>query len=590
MAMGCLLAVCFCGVPAVARPTFTAVGTQGMVASDSEFASRAGCEVLKAGGNAVDAAVATSLALCVARPFSTGLGGGGFMMVRLGDTGDVYVLDYRECAPAAATPDMYVKARAASPDGPPASQYGGLAAGVPGLPAGLQAALERFGSRPLGELIEPARRLAAEGFPVDRSYLAAAKDLREEVARYPGLRKIAAGTQRTFLVGREDPRRRAGMPAPQATPPTLPGNREDLAEGMIVRQPELAAALELIGRQGVDEFYRGRIAKAIVEAVRAAGGIMTVEDLAGYKPVWREALRTRYRDRYEVLLMPPPSSGGVAIAETLNILEHWDLAAIHQRDVGLAAHLTVEAVKHAFADRARYLGDADFARVPIARLTDKDHAARLAARIREAAVSAVDAYGSAPRDDAGTTHFCVADRRGNVVSVTETINTEWGCLVMAEPWGIVLNNEMDDFDVEPGKPNAYNLLQSTANAVGPGKRPLSSMSPTIVLADGKPVLVVGASGGPRIISGTLQVLVNVLDYGLGLDEAVARPRFHHQWQPNEVYRNDYAADDPVVVGLRDRGHKISRRRLGAIVLALRIEPGRFTGASDPRKGGRPAGY
>ncbi len=544
---------------------FTAHGKQGMVASDSAYASRVGCEVLKSGGNAVDAAVATSLALAVTRPFSTGLGGGGFMMVRLAN-GDVFVLDARETAPAAAKPDMFVSARAASPDAPRASQYGGLAAGVPGLLAGHQAVLERLGTRTLRELVEPARLLAANGFTVDESYLDAASGVARDIAGQPGLRTMTAALQRQFLIG-----------------------DAKLAPGVTLKQPELASTLAAIGRDGAAAFYRGPIGEAIVRTVHSTGGIITAADLAGYQPVWRKPLRVRYRERYELLLMPPSSSGGVAMAETLNILEGWDLAGIRSRDPGLAAHLTVEALKHAFADRARHLGDADFVRVPLERLTGKAYAADLARRIREDRAGEPDKCGTIP-DDAGTSHYCVADRWGNVVSATETVNTSWGCLVVVEPWGFVLNNEMDDFSAEPGRANAYNLQHSEANAVAAGKRPLSCMSPTIVLDGGKPVLAVGASGGPRIITGTLQVIMNVVDYHMSLGDAVAQPRFHHQWQPNEVSRNDYAADSDVVRGLEKRGHTVSGKNRGAVVQALLIGPDGFIGASDPRKGGQPAGY
>ncbi len=549
-----------------AESSFVAVGTHGMVASDCPYASQAGCEVLQAGGNAVDAAVATSLALSVTRSFSMGLGGGGFMMVRKVD-GQVFVLDYRESAPAASTADMYTKARAKAPDGPAPSQYGGLAAGVPGLLAGHKAVLERLGTRPLSVLAASAHKLAADGFAIDKSYVHAANAVRADLAKYPSLNATTKTWQHTFL-----------PPEGQLTP------------GTIIKQPGLAAALELIAEQGTDAFYHGQIANDLAATVQKAGGIMTVEDLAAYRPIWREPLQIRYRDRYDVLLMPPPSSGGVAIAEMLNILEQWDMADVRRRDPGLAAHLTVEAMKHAFADRARLLGDADFAKVPVARLIGKEHGRQLAARIHEDRVSQPDDYGWIPGDDAGTSHYCVVDRWGNVVSATETINTLWGCLVVVEPWGITLNNEMDDFQAEPGRSNAYNLQQSEANAVAPHKRPLSSMSPTIVVEDGRPVLAVGASGGPRIITATLQALMNVVDYWMTVGPAVASPRLHHQWQPNEVYRNSFPADGPVVKGLLARGHIVSGTSKEAIVQAITIEPARLSGASDPRKGGKPAGY
>jgi len=552
---------------AARRPDFVAEGTRGMVASDSPYASQVGCEVLKAGGNAVDAAIATSLALSVTRPFSTGLGGGGFFMVRLGATGEVFCLDYRERAPAAAAPDMYVKARAASQDGPPPSRFGGLAAGVPGLLAGQKALHARFGTRPLSELIEPARRLAEKGFAADSSYVGAARGVRNTLAKYPSLQSWTAAFQHRFRI-----------------------NDPDLAPGSLVTQPELAAALALIAREGINAFYRGRIAEALVQAVRARGGIMTARDLADYQARWREPLRVDYRNRFEVLLMPPPSSGGVAVAEMLNILEHWDLAQVRREDPALAAHLMVEAAKHAMADRAELLGDPDFSQIPVDHLVDKKYAHKLTNRIRPDRTSEPTAYGSRFPDDDGTSHYCVADRWGNVVSATETINTDWGSLVWVESWGIVLNNEMDDFTVEPGRPNAYNLLQSEANAVGPLKRPLSSMSPSIVVEKRRPALVLGGSGGPRIITAVLQVMVKVLDCRMPLGQAVSSPRWHHQWQPNELYRNEYSGDDPVVTGLAARGHVVSARKRSAVVQAIRIEKGRFIGASDPRKGGKPAGF
>lgn len=553
--------------PVLRASEWTAIGHQGMVASDSVFASQAGAAILRKGGNAVDAAVATSFALSVTRPYSMGLGGGGFMMVRLGATGEVFVLDYRERAPVAATPGMFVQARDGDPEGPAPSEYGGLAAGVPGLVAGHEAALKRLGTKSMRDVLEPAVRLAADGFAVDGHYCAVVRDCLDDMARQPRLAEIGRDLQRTYLFGGRTPR-----------------------PGAILRQPELADCLRALQGQGAVAFYRGAVAEAIVRANRAAGGVLSLADLAGYAPTWREPLRVRYRNRFEILLMPPPSSGGICLAETLNILEQWDLAAVRRRDESLAAHLTIEALKHAFADRAALLGDADFVDVPVARLTGKAYARELASNIREEAVAEVAAYGVQLKD-AGTSHFSVVDRWGNVVACTETINTGFGSWVVVPEYGIVLNNEMDDFTAEPGKPNAFGLTQSSRNAVAPGKRPLSSMSPTIVLRDGRPVLALGASGGPRIITGTLQVLLNVVEFDLPIGEAIERPRFHHQWLPNVVYRNQFAADSPVIKGLERRGHRISADREGAVVQAVQLLPdGRLVGASDPRKGGRPAGY
>ena len=543
---------------------WVAVSEYGMVASDSPHASEAGARILRLGGNAIDAAAATALALGVTRPYSAGLGGGGFLMVRLGDTGEVHLLDYRECAPGASTPDMFVRARAADPEFSP-SMYGGLAVAVPGHLAGHAALLERFGSKPLYLIVEPAAELAEQGFPIDEHYRSVALDMLKTSEKSAKLKEISAGLRERLLFG-------------GTIPPV----------GTRLVQPEMAQTLRAIGEHGPNVFYRGPIGEAIVRTVRRHGGLMTMEDLARYKPVWREPIRAKYRS-YEVLLMPPPSSGGICIAQTLNILEHWNLASLRREDPGLAAHLTVEALKHAFADRARHLGDADFVEVPIEKLTSEAYAAELAKKIRLDGVSEANSYGWHLDDDHGTTHFCVADRWGTVVAATETINLTFGSLLVAEGTGIVLNDEMDDFTAEPGKPNAFGLRQSAQNAVAPYKRPLSSMSPTIVLQDGKPVLAVGASGGPRIITGTLQVMLNVIEYGMPVGDAIEQPRLHHQWQPNVVYRNRFSPDDSVIAGLAKRGHEISSQRREATVQALQIRDGKYIGASDPNKGGLPVG-
>lgn len=547
-------------------------GLAGMVASDSVHASRAGADVLRSGGNAIDAAVATSLALAVTRPYSTGLGGGGFYMIRLGRTGEVFVLDARECAPAAATPDLYTKSRERWPDAPPLSRFGGLAVAVPGLLAGHGVLLERFGSRPLKDLAEPARALAENGFEIDEDFRGAIGGTLDQIERHAGLSERTAGLRRGLLFDGRVPE-----------------------VGAVLVQPQLARTLQQIAARGVNHFYTGEMAAELIRTIQRDRGVMTADDLAQYRPVWREPIRVQYRRRFELFLMPPPSSGGVCIAEMLNILERWDLRAVRREDPGLAAHLIVEAMKHAFADRAAFLGDADHATVPVQRLTGKAYAGRLAERIDVRATAGPSAYGDAGSesglpDDGGTSHYCVVDRWGNVVSATETINTGFGSLLYAEGLGIVLNNEMDDFTTEPGQVNAYGLRQSDANLVGPHKRPLSSMSPTIVQKDGRPFLVVGGSGGPRIITAVLQVLLNVVEYDFEIGDAVSAPRSHHQWQPDALYRNDYAAEDPAIGGLKRRGHQISDQKRGAVVQAIRIDDTGLTAASDPRKGGQPDGF
>ncbi len=548
-----------------AEPDWLVTGKNGVVASDSEYASRAGLEILQAGGNAIDAAVAVSFALGVTRPYSTGLGGGGFLVAYFRD-GRILVQDCRETAPAAATRDMFARPSEASPGSPLPSLYGHLAVAVPGLLAGRCQALAQQGTMPLARVIAPAIRLAESGFPVDRHYLDSAEGVRTAYERYPQLKELCPYVYRTHL-----------------------GNGELPPVGKILVQPELARLLAEIARHGPDFFYRGPVAKAIAREMKRHGGLVTEADLAAYRVRERKPLLSTYRG-YGLIGMPPPSSGGIALAEALNILEAVDFPAVRRRDAGLAAHYQVEALKHAFADRARWLGDDDFVAVPTTRLTSKAYAQALAAQLRPSTKSDAESYGRMViPDDAGTSHFCVVDRLGNAVSSTETINTSFGSLAAVAEWGLILNNEMDDFVSEPGKPNAYGLIQSPNNAIAPGKRPLSSMSPTIVVKDGSPYLLLGASGGPRIISSVLNVFLGVTEFSLPLEQAIMLPRPHHQWRPDLVY---FDANPPAKLEqtLRQRGHQISdRRKTGIVQAILRTESG-WNGASDPRKGGKPAGY
>lgn len=547
-------------------PPWIARGRSGMVASDSPAASRIGADVLRAGGNAFDAAVATSLALAVARPQSTGLGGGGFLVAYVAQERRFVVLDFRETAPAAATPQRYAALHRAKGDGPSPSVYGGNAVGVPGQLAGLTGILKRFGAKPLGELTAPAIGLAESGFVVDESYRRACEEALKDFDKWPQLKQQHLRLYATLLGN--------------GTPPEV---------GEKIKRPDLARALRLIAERGPDAFYDGPIGQAIVTAAQEAGGTLTPDDLRSYRIREREPIRARFGE-YEIVSMPPPSSGGVCIAETVHILQSTairsDLHPVHDYP-----HALVEAMKHAFADRARWLGDSDFADIPLDRLTSLSYAAERARRIHSGKTLEAGEYGSpeSPPEDGGTSHFCVADRFGNVVALTETINGPFGSLVVAEPFGIILNNQMDDFLTVPGQANLYGLRQSRANLVGPGKRPLSSMSPTIVLKDGRPVLALGASGGPRIITAVLQVMLNVIKLDMPLDQAMSAVRIHHQWQPDEVY---FDRDPPaaLVASLKAAGHKISDERKGAAVQAIRFLPdGTMLGASDPRKGGRPAG-
>lgn len=549
-----------------ARP-WVATGTQGMVASDSLYASQAGVQVLRAGGNAFDAAAAVSFALAVARPESTGLGGGGFLIARLAGDGRIVLLDFRETAPAGAKPDMYVEAGRDDPAGPPPSRYGHLAVAVPGLLAGRVQMLEAYGTRSLAEVIAPAIRLAHEGFEVDQHYVKACAGVLERYREYPRLVDSCGYVYQVHL--REGVLRR-------------PGDR--------LVQPELARLLEAIATEEAEFFYRGPVAAAIEREMRAHGGVVRAGDLAAYRVTAnRQPIVSTYRG-YTVIGMPPPSSGGICLAQTLNILETVDLPGIWQRDPSLGQHYVIEALKHAFADRARWLGDSDFTAVPVRLLTSKTYARQLARGIAPLRCQDVDTYGAdVIPDDAGTSHFCVVDRWGNYLVSTETINTSFGSLAAVGEWGLILNNEMDDFAAEPGRGNAYGLVQSARNAVAPGKRPLSSMSPTIVLRNDQPYLLLGASGGPRIISSVLNVLLGVTDFGRSLPQATEALRVHHQWRPDEVFW-DRSPPDPLVRDLTARGHRGSKQRRTGMVQAILVDGAGLIGTSDPRKGGVPLGH
>ncbi len=547
-------------------PLWIARGKTGMLASDSPEASRIGADVLKSGGNAFDAAAAVSFALAVARPQSTGLGGGGFMVAYLAKGNRFLALDFRETAPSSATPERYAKLFAERGNGPSPSVYGGNAVAVPGQLAGLAEINQRFGTRSLAELVRPAIELAETGFVVDEHFRQACRDVLGDFEKWPALKKHAKLLD-VVLVNNQPP-----------------------AVGHKLKRPGLAKALGLIAERGPAAVYDGPIGRAMVDAVQVAGGTLTTADLQAYRVREREPIHLRYvYGGYDMVSMPPPSSGGVCLVEILNILQACSLRSdIHP--VEGRAHVLVEAMKHAFADRARWFGDPDFVGVPVQRLISRAYAAELVPRISARSTLAPADYGSSPAapDDGGTSHFCVADRFGNVVALTETINGTFGSLVVAGPYGVILNNEMDDFLTVPGEANLYGLVQSEANLVAPGKRPLSSMSPTIVLKEGKPVLVLGASGGPRIISSVLQVALGVME-GQSLADAMSGRRLHHQWRPDEVYFDREPPAD-VVERLKAFGHRLSGKRRTGVVQAIQfLEDGTMVGASDPRTCGRPAG-
>jgi gamma-glutamyltranspeptidase/glutathione hydrolase len=556
------------GVAAHAAAPLPVTSDRALVVSPHPVVTEAGVEILRAGGNAVDAAVAAAFALAVAQPQSTGIGGGGFLLVRLAD-GRAFAIDARETAPAAATPDLYTR-----PGVPPnASLVGGLAVGTPGLVAGLALAQGAHGTLPLARVLAPAIRIAEEGYEVGayQARFIAEMEKRGVGAQFPELARIHL-------------------------PPGPVGARTRIV------QKDLGRTLRAIAALGPRAFYEGPVAEAIAKAVAEHGGILTTGDLARYRPVVRQPLVGRYRG-VEVLAFPPPSSGGVTLLEILNVLEGFELAQLGAGS-SAAIHRIAEAMKLAFADRAVYLGDPDFAELPVAALLDPAYAARQRARIdpawwrrapwswgRGERVIAVEGPGL-PQDDAGTAHLSVADAAGNAVALTETINTPYGSLVMVPGTGILLNNEMDDFATRPGQPNAFGLVaMAGANGVAADKRPLSSMAPVIVVKDGKLRFVAGSNGGPRIITTTLLALLNHLEFGMDVSEAVAAPRFHHQWLPDELLLEAGNPKD-VVDALAARGHPVKVvDDLGGGVEAIAVDPatGLLTGGVDPRRDGAAAG-
>lgn len=526
-------------------------GQKVMVASASEHATRAGLEILRKGGNAVDAAVAVGLALAVSYPIAGNIGGGGFMVVRTA-AGKTVALDYRETAPAKSRRDLYLdRSGKVIPD---ASTTGYLAPGVPGTVAGLSLALAKYGTLKWRDVVEPARRLAADGFPVSYTL---ARTLREsKLDRFPESKRI-------FLRG---------------------GNL--YREGEIIRQPDLAATLKRLQEQGPREFYEGRTAELMAADMRANRGLITREDLKAYRPVVREPIRGTYRG-YEIVTMPPPSSGGVALIEMLNMLEGYDVGALGHNS-SRKYHLFTEVMRRAFADRAEYMGDPGFVKMPIAGLTSKRYAVDLAKGIdlsKATPSTQVKAGRPAAYESPQTTHFSVVDAQGNAVSSTYTLNTAYGSCVTAKGTGIILNNEMDDFTSKPGVPNAFGLIQGEANAIAPGKRPLSSMTPTLVLKDGKLFLVTGSPGGPTIINTVLQVITNVVDHGMNLRQAVTEPRIHHQWLPDAIQTEPYGLSPDVAEALRAKGHRLADRpSYMGDAQSVMIDPrsGVRLGASDPR--------
>jgi gamma-glutamyltranspeptidase/glutathione hydrolase len=543
-----------------------------MVVSVQRLASQAGVDILRQGGNAVDAAVATGFALAVVYPQAGNIGGGGFMLLRLAD-GTAHFLDYREKAPAKATRNMYLDAQGNIIPG--ASTIGYRAIGVPGSVAGMVYAEKKYGKLTLAQVMAPAIRLARDGFAL--SWAEADEMHDPELAKFPASRHLFQRDGNYYQAGE------------------------------IFRQPELAATLEKIAARP-DDFYHGTMARQIAAAVEQGGGLITAQDLAGYQVKERRPIHGTYRG-YEILSAPPPSSGGVALVEALNILEGYNLGALGSRSAE-SIHLTVEAFRRAFFDRAEFLGDPDFANIPVAQLVDKKYGQAWRASLdphhasdsrqlkRPPEFNQLERYAAqhpqpvGTREPEHTTHYSVVDAAGNAVAVTTTLNDSFGSRVTVPGLGFLLNDEMDDFTSKPGAPNLYGLIQSPNNAIGPEKRPLSAMTPTIVLDHGKLFLVLGSPGGPRIITTVANILMGVVDYGMNIQEAVDAPRFHHQWLPDTVDLERGISPDTIKL-LQQMGHQVKVQRYWSDgeCIEINLPTGERLGATDVRNvSGEAIGY
>ena len=533
---------------------------QGMVASAEKLASQIGIDTLKKGGNAVDAAVAVGFALAVTHPSAGNLGGGGFMMIRFAN-GDTACIDYRETAPGAAGRDVYLDAGGQIV--PKASTQGYRASGVPGTPAGLCLAQKKYGRLSLKEVIQPSIDLAEQGFLVSDSLSDSLKGAARLLELFPESRRVYLNSGRYLEPG----------------------------EKLI--QTDLARSLKAIRDDGAAGFYEGELARKIAAAYERHGRWMTLADLRGYEAKFRTPVRGSYRG-YDVITMPPPSSGGTVLLEMLNALEGFNVSTMGAGS-SRTIHLMAEVMRHAFRDRAELMGDTDFVTVPTSQLILKSYAAEFRKRFNpeKAADSLALPARVLPANEASqTTHFSVVDKDGNAVANTYTLNGGYGSGVTIEGTGILMNNEMDDFTSKPGVPNAYGLIQGDANEIARGKRPLSAMTPTFLLREGKLFLVIGSPGGPTIINTVLQVIVNVVDFGLTIQEAIDAPRFHHQWLPDELRLEIHGFSDDVTKALELRGHRLSLSGFMGDAEGIMLEPktGMRWGASDPRGDGQAIGY
>jgi gamma-glutamyltranspeptidase/glutathione hydrolase len=535
-----------------------------IVASQHELASKIGVDIMKKGGNAVDAAIAVALALAVVYPEAGNLGGGGFMLIRFKD-GRTHAIDYREMAPQAAHRDIFVDEKGELIRGEGSSTIGYRASGVPGTPAGLDLVYQKFSSKkiPWRDLVEPARLLAQNGYVLSYRLAELFKAYRKNLEKYEDSRKI-------FL-----------------------NNGKFFEEGDILRQPELAQTLARMQKFGAKEFYTGQTAQLIAEDMKRHNGLITLDDLKNYQAKERTPLRGTYRG-YEIISMPPPSSGGIVLLQVLNILENFDLRKMGY-DSAQKHHLVAEALRRAFADRAEFMGDPDFAKVPTDQLIDKNYAKKRAETINLAAASLsseIKAGEVSFSEGTETTHFTVVDKDGTIVSNTYTINDLYGSAVTIKGTGILMNNEMDDFAARPGKPNLFGLIQGESNSVQPRKRPLSSMTPTIVLRkDGSAWFALGARGGPRIITAVLQAVINVIDFDMNIQQAIDAPRIHHQWYPDEIRYEPYGMSPDTLNVLKALGHKFGTPGYNASATGIMIdEKGVRLGAIDSRSDGEAIGY
>ena len=523
----------------------------GMVATQEALASDIGLQILKQGGNAVDASVAVGFALAVTLPRAGNIGGGGFMMIYDAKQGKTVALDYREKAPSSASRDMYLddEGNAVSD----LSRYHGLAVGVPGTVAGLLKALDEHGTMSRGQVMAPAISLAENGIEVTAGLSESLTALSDRLQKWPSTKKVFFKPDGSTY---------------------QPGER--------LKQPELARSLKLIAAQGADGFYKGETASKIVKAVNEAGGRMSLQDLANYNAVAREPVKGNYRG-YEIVSMPPPSSGGIHIIQILNVLEGYPLKDYGQNSAQ-TIHLMAEAMQLAYADRAEYLGDADFVDVPVSGLTARPYADKLRTLIdpnKATPASTIKANNPLPYESDQTTHFSIVDKDGNAVANTYTLNFSYGTGLVADGTGILLNNEMDDFSAKPGVPNGYGLLGGEANSVEADKRPLSSMSPTLVFKDSKPYIVTGSPGGSRIITTVTQVISNVIDHDMNIAEATHAPRIHDQWLPDEI-RIEKALNVDTIKKLESMGHTVSPQSAMGSTQSIMITPSGVYGSSDPR--------